>query len=265
MAGIYLIINVLLLGMAAWMGWRSRRLGRKGVIACAVAGAALMVLRNFLHEHPEYEQYLLNLTPDYVYFAAWEAPVVILFSFGLAVRLQSARLRRLVVASLALLAPVFLWNNLAVCVQPDYDTPARFDESGICRQATDYSCGPAAAVTVLRLHGEDVSEGEMSRLCLRQLAKGVTPLELCRGLNIALRSRPERAAIQRPGADGLGALRLPFLAEMERPFSRRHCVVVLEIGPDSVVLGDPARGRFACTREQFLREWTGLAITVGES
>jgi hypothetical protein len=43
----------------------------------------------------------------------------------------------------------------------------RFDSDGICRQTTDYTCGPAAAVTALGKLGLTAEEGELAVFLIR--------------------------------------------------------------------------------------------------
>lgn len=258
----YLMINGAALCGAIFLGWRSRHLNAWRFAACLAAAAAVLALRIFLHAHPEYEQFLLGLSDDYVYFAAWEAPVVALMATGLAMRLESSQPRRLAFLALVLLAPLFLWDSLFVCIQPDYAMAAQIDGDGVCRQAMDYSCGPAAGVTLLRLLGVELSEGEMAKLCLLRPGKGVTVLELCRGVNIALRPTGRRAAVRKVAPEQIDSMPTPFLAEVGRPGSPDHCVVVLAVLADCVIVADPARGQSVIGKEQFIKEWTGIAITA---
>lgn len=262
MAWLYLAINALLLTLAGILGWGSRRLRPRPYAVCLAAAAALLVFRSYLHAHPEHEQVLLGLSDDYVYLAGWDAPLAVWMVFALAARLQNARFRRCVCWALALAGPLFAFDSLALCFQPDYTMPARFDQAGVCRQGTDYSCGPAAAVTVARAAGKTISEGEMASLCLLRPRKGVTALELCRALNIALRPTRQRATIRRLRPDQIDGVRLPFLAEVRRGGASEHCVVVLEVRAGKLIVGDPAQGRYSTSREDFLSDWTGLAITV---
>ncbi|MFO7897805.1 MAG: cysteine peptidase family C39 domain-containing protein [Planctomycetota bacterium] len=265
MGWLYLLLYVVLLVCAAVVGWAVGRRGGRGFGLCLLGAAGLMLLRTFLYAHPEYEQHLLLFWDDYVYFADWGAPLGVLMAFGLAARLNDRPIRRAIVIALALVAPVFCWDTAAVCLRPTYAMPARFDENGVCLQSTSHSCGPAAALMVVRALGEDVSEGEMANLCLLRPGKGVTALELCRGLNIALRATGRRGRIERLAAGELDGQRLPFLAELRRPDGRYHCVSVLDITDDVLTVGDPAFGQTTLDREQFLHRWTGIAITVGGS
>ena len=262
MAWFYLIINGALLGIAAWFGARTRSFKTPRLVLCLLAAAALMALRMFLHARPEYEQYLLLLSDDYVYFTTWEVPLVVLMAVALAVRLQSKRARRLVTLSLVLLAPLFLWDSFSACFQPDYAMAAQFDRNGVCRQATSYSCGPAAGVTLMKHLGTTMSEGEMAKLCVLKPGKGVTVIELCRGLNIALRRRGRGASVRQFARSQLDDIPVPFLAEIRREGSPDHCVVVLAVLEDCVIVADPAIGQLAEDRARFLRDWSGVAITT---
>ncbi len=262
MAWLYLTINGVLSAFAAWFGWRSRRFEVRRCAAFFIAAALLMALRTYLHAHPEYEQYLLGLSDNYVYFTGWEVPLVVFMLFALGSRLETQRVRRLLFLSLGMCAPLFLWDSVALCVRPDYTMPAQVDRDGVCLQATDYSCGPAAGATLLRALGTDATEAEMAELCLLKPGQGVTALELCRGLNIALRAVERRAAIRHLATNEPDLLPVPFLAELERPGTRTHCVVVLAVLDDCAILADPARGQYVQKRSEFEREWTGLAITA---
>lgn len=262
MAWFYLIVNGVILGVAAWFGARTRSLKPWKLVLCLLAAATMMGLRMFLHARPEYEQYLLRLSDDYVYFSTWEVPLVVLMAVALAVRLQSKRARRLVMLSLGLLAPLFLWDSFSTCVQPQYAMAAQFDANGVCLQATDYSCGPAAGVTLLKLFNTEMSEGEMAKLCVLKPGKGVTVIELARGLNIALRRIGRRASVRRLTDGQLDEIPVPFLAELRRKGSPNHCVVVLAVLEDCVVLADPAIGQLVDDRARFLRRWSGIAITT---
>jgi len=221
-----------------------------------------LAVRVFLHGHPEVEQHLLALSDDYLYFATWEGPLAVFVAVALAARLRTQAVRRPAFAALVLLTPWLLWHNVALCLQPRYAMPGRLEGGAIYRQGTDYSCGPAAGLTLLRAAGVAASEGEVANLCLLRPGEGVSELELCRGLNMALRRRHRRATIRRAAPDELDGLPTPFLARTQRLGGAPHCVAVLAVRDDEVVVADPAQGRFVCARDDLLSEWTGLAITL---
>jgi ABC-type bacteriocin/lantibiotic exporter with double-glycine peptidase domain len=68
--------------------------------------------------------------------------------------------------------------------------------------------------------------------------------------------------IRRASAGELDRLPTPFLARTQRAGSAPHCIAVLAVRADEVVVSDPAQGRFVCARDDLLSEWTGLAITL---
>jgi len=261
MAVWYLVANAAMLVLSGALGWRSRRAGWTR-IGPWIGRAVGLAVRVFLHGHPEVEQHLLALSDDYLYFATWEGPLVAFVAVALAARLRTQSVRRLALAALVLLTPWLLWYNVVLCLQPWYAMPGRLHDGAVYRQGTDYSCGPAAGLTLLRAAGVEASEGEMANLCLLRPGKGVSELELCRGLNVALRQRHRRATIRRAAPDELDSLPTPFLARTQRHGGAPHCVAVLAVRDDEVVVADPAQGRFVCARDDLLSEWTGLAITL---
>ncbi len=259
---VYLSIYLLVLTAAALAGWSASRLPARRFILCLSGAAGLMLMRAFLLARPEYEQHLLFLWNDYVYFAAWGGPPAVLMAFAMAGRLEGVRMRRAIVVALILIAPLFIWETVSVCLRPSYAMPARFDENEVCLQSTSHSCGPAAAVTLLHSMGKSVSEGEMANLTLLRPGQGVTALELTRGLNVVLRSGGWRARIDRLDEQELGWQHRPFMAELRKPGGRFHCVVVRQVNSDSVVVADPAYGEKVVDMAEFLGEWTGIAISA---
>ncbi len=58
----------------------------------------------------------------------------------------------------------------------------RWDTNGVCVQTTTYTCSPAAAATLLKLHGINATEQEMAELCLTR--RGTSWPGLYRGLKL---------------------------------------------------------------------------------
>ena len=63
-------------------------------------------------------------------------------------------------------------------VLPEY----RWDTTGACIQTTAYTCSPAAAATLLKMHGINATEQEMADLCLTR--RGTSWPGLYRGLKL---------------------------------------------------------------------------------
>jgi hypothetical protein len=136
------------------------------------------------------------------------------------------------------------------------------DLQGVCRQSTDYTCGPAAAVTVLRKLGFPAEESELALLSGTSAVTG-TPLDL---LAEALR--------QKYGKDGLMVEYRYFknfeelqqagltLAVVKYSFMVDHYVAVLKVNDIAVTVGDPLNGIQIISREDFLKQWRFCGIVL---
>ena len=95
------------------------------------------------------------------------------------------RIRFFGAAFLALIVALYaVWPFAASATNRRYlaGLPTRFDTNGICIQSTDYTCGPAAAVTALRHIGLRAGEGQIAIASHSSAAIGTPPDMLCRGL-----------------------------------------------------------------------------------
>jgi len=153
------------------------------------------------------------------------------------------------------LAPAFNRDKLA-------SLKTRIDADGVCLQNTDYTCGPAAAVTALRRLGVGADEGEIARLCNTSTAMGTPPDILCRALQ------------KRYGADGLvfeyrhfksvAGLKQPgyTLALIKFAFLLDHYATVLAVDEQTITLGDPLAGKETLTHAEFEKKWRQVGVVV---
>ena len=153
------------------------------------------------------------------------------------------------------LSPVFDRPRLAAL-------PTVIDGDGVCRQGTSYTCGPAAAVTLLRRAGLSANESELAILARTTKALGTPPTILCRVLQnryradgLVCRYRPFESIddLSRAG---------PTLAVMKFGFLADHYVAVLEVSDDNVMVGDPLHGRTTLPRRQFAERWRHVGIVL---
>jgi hypothetical protein len=136
------------------------------------------------------------------------------------------------------------------------------NSQGICFQTTDYTCGPAAAVTALGKLGLSAQEGELAVLSHSSPITGTLP----RCLYAALQNRYS--------ADGLNCRYRHFdsLAELKDAgvtlvvvkdtFLSDHCVAVLEVSDRIVTIADPVSGRLSIPHRQFERIWRFSGIVL---
>jgi ABC-type bacteriocin/lantibiotic exporter with double-glycine peptidase domain len=157
---------------------------------------------------------------------------------------------------LPFLAPAFYLKKLAAL-------QTHVDSEGVCRQNTDYTCGPAAAVTALRRLGFPAEEGELAVRCRTNPFSGTAPDVLCEVLR------------ERYGPLGLRCQYRPFasidelkqagltLAVVKFGWLVDHYVTVLEVTDQAVVVGDPLAGRVTLSHQEFAARWRKVGVVLG--
>ncbi len=151
------------------------------------------------------------------------------------------------------LAPAFARGELS-------RLETRISPSGVCLQGTGYTCGPAAAVTILRRHGFPAEESDLALLGKASEFTGTDGPGLVEAIE------------RRFGQGGVKAESVCWrtVEELQRAencivvirYDRNidHWVALLEVTSDNVVMGDPISGRRIMKREKFAQEWTGEAV-----
>ena len=155
---------------------------------------------------------------------------------------------------LPFLAPAFAYAGLS-------RLETTVDDKGICLQGNGYTCGPAAAVTVLRLAGVQAQEGDLAIRAHTTPFAGTPPDALC----AAIRGEygvPCRIVYCHTLNELDG--RTPFIAVIKYAFFVDHYAAVLKVTDTEVTLGDPLSGLQTCPREEFMAKWRKYAILVGK-
>jgi predicted double-glycine peptidase len=136
----------------------------------------------------------------------------------------------------------------------------RISPSGVCIQGTGYTCGPAAAVTLLRRHGFPADESD---LALRGKASEHTGTD-GPGLVAAVEDRFESSGVRAKTMcwKTLDELQQAgeCLAVIRYDQNIDHWVAVLEVTSESVVLGDPISGKRVMSLPKFTAVWTGEVV-----
>ncbi len=137
-----------------------------------------------------------------------------------------------------------------------------FDKDGICRQTTNYTCGPAAAVTALETLGLSAKEGEIAVLSHSSPIIGTLPTLLCSALE------------NRYGSEGLKCEYRKFdtidqlkktgvtLVVVREGFLLDHCIVVLKVLDDTVAVADPVTGKELIPIDKFEKIWRYSGIIL---
>lgn len=153
------------------------------------------------------------------------------------------------------LAPVFNHDRLAALV-------THLDNDGICLQSTDYTCGPAAAVTALHKFGVHADEGEIAILA-RTTATVGTPPDILAG---ALQKRYANSGLTFTfrGFKNLAELKAAGLTLVVVKYNLilDHYVTVLSVTDKAVTVGDPLNGLTELTPTEFLTKWRFEGVVV---
>lgn len=210
-------------------------------------------------------------------------PILLSFTAGLAYRSQRlpSWRRPVTIGLFAMLALAFIVTPMLRATL----TPLKLDSQstwhdGVCLQSHPASCGPAAAATLMQLHGIHSTERALAKLCYTS-QQGTEPLRLFSGLMAASRSKSVLPAVASPNPDRWAVQnQLPNIAlvqfeafQSERPNLSQpihrllgprgegHAVVVLgRTDSGNWLIADPAFGKTTWTSEQFRDRFTGDAI-----
>lgn len=159
------------------------------------------------------------------------------------------------VAAWPFLAPAFNRHRLAAL-------QTHVDSEGVCRQSTDFTCGPAASVTALRRLGLPADEGAIAIRCRSSSAMGTPPDMLCAalksryardGLSCEYRSFRSVAELKQPGCT-VALVKFGLLLD--------HYVTVLEVGDQSITVGDPLLGKQTLSHAEFTQKWRFVGVVL---
>jgi Peptidase C39 family len=138
----------------------------------------------------------------------------------------------------------------------------RFDSKGVCRQTTDYTCGPAAAVTALEKLGLPATEGELAVLSYSSPVTGTLPS--CLSAALQKKYGPEGLRCRYRHFDSIEQLRNAglTLAVVKEAFMLDHCIAVLGVSDDAVAVADPVTGTRRIPYRQFEKMWRYCGIVL---
>ncbi len=143
--------------------------------------------------------------------------------------------------------------------------PTRFGPDRVCRQQTDYTCGPAAAVTGLRRLGLMADEGQLAIAAGTTPYTGTTPEALARVLRTRFGDRGLVARVERhvraADLENAGVA----LVVVKYGFMLDHWICVFGVSGNGVEVGDPGAGREVWTQAEFDQKTRGVAVILTRS
>jgi hypothetical protein len=169
---------------------------------------------------------------------------------------------------LVVAAGVITWGSVMpffvpVLIRNDLNKiKTKINIDNICVQTTDYTCGPAAAVTALRHLGFSAQEGEIAILSHTSPIVGTLPWSLYKAIQNKYAAEGVECQLRR--FDSVGELRGQdvTLVIVRDSFMLDHCVAVLEVGEETITIADPSLGRQKMSHKDFESVWRFYGITL---
>ena len=137
-----------------------------------------------------------------------------------------------------------------------------FSKDGICKQTTGFTCGPAAAVTVLRQMGVEAQESDLAIASKCNLKNGTTYENLASAIKKLYGKKDIDCSIR--NFDSINQLKeiCPMIAVIKLSSAVDHYTAVLEVTEDKVIAGDPIVGKKEWTYEDFRKKWRFVGIII---
>lgn len=164
----------------------------------------------------------------------------------------------LVMALLPFAAPIFNRAYLA-------SLETKFDAAGVCRQSNDYTCGPAAAVTALKVLGVRAEEGRVAILARTTRWTGTEPDMLAAALRRGWSGEGIQAEYRH--FQSIDEMRGPFvtIARIKYTLLIDHYVTILRVGENEILAADPMRGLEQWTRADFADRWRYCGVVLART
>lgn len=264
------VVAVLVASVAAFVGGHrlARAEGPRRTLGSGVL-LAMLVASVLLRYRPELEVRWLPVEV-YAHLRPWLSLVLAIAFLGSCLPQLPERRKRIAVAGMAVLLFALMGERAAATVGGNAAlTGEPHPETGAVQQTSDYSCGAAAAATLLAQVGVDATEAEMAARCVTNKLTGTDEVGVVKGLREALGDRPYRVELQRMDGAAVTAETLPAMVATECSFLVGHWVVVVACDDEVVKVADPLKAANSPTggirlvqRERFEREFQGVAIRL---
>ena len=159
---------------------------------------------------------------------------------------------------LPFLVPAIIKDHLA-------NLPTVINSKGICIQGTNYTCGPAAAVTALGKLNLRGYEGELAILAHTSPVAGTLPSCLSDALESKYGSMGLKCKYRHFGTVSELKNSDVTLAVVKSAFMVDHCVVILDVSNDQVTVADPVLGEITMSYERFEEIWQFSGIVLSRN
>ncbi|MBI9017565.1 MAG: hypothetical protein JEZ07_09935 [Phycisphaerae bacterium] len=253
----YLSLRIARLNKKYWLSWYILN----AIALFSVNAPRIFVKLSFLK--------LGSFKPCYAISSGW-SPIIITSIALMAMfasimpKIPEKRVRRLMVVLIVIIQIRYIFLPIVSIIYYHdelVNLKTIFDED-VCMQSTDYTCGPAAAVTALKTFGIDSTESQLA------LAADTVPL-MGTDDRLLANAIEELFGDQGIGCsvdyfDEIGEMKdkCPILMVVKYGFMVDHFVAVLDVDEKYVVVGDPLNGKMSISHDVFKKEWRKIGIVI---
>jgi hypothetical protein len=261
------VILVALTGVAA--GYMFSRLKSFFWISCYFLSAAIIIMM-VLARYSD----ALKFEPPFCWVAIGRIKFVILalaVTLGLTACLRHLPHKLEKVLVCILMSLVVVWFTVLPFLVPavikDHlaNLSTFIDAKGVCIQGTNYTCGPAAAVTALGKLNLRGYEGELAILAHTSPVAGTLPSCLSDALESKYGSMGLKCRYRH--FDAVSELKNSdvTLAVVKSAFMVDHCVVILDVSNNQVTIADPVLGEITMPEKLFEKIWQFSGIVLSRN
>lgn len=257
-----LAVSLLAMVVGMTLGWRAGR----GWLAVYGVGLGATLAIGVVTRWPQASEWWCFGWAGDVRVKSWVAAIVVpALLLAPTHRLANSRRIRILVGSGVLAGGIGVLPLLSAVLVADrlLLMPTRWGTDGVCRQQTDFTCGPAAAVTALRRLGVMADEGQMALAALTTPLTGTSPEALARMLQRGFGDRGVRVGVRNFGGIEELAPQGVTLVVVRYGFMLDHWVCVLGVTDKGIEVGDPMCGREVWKRDEFERRWRKVGVELG--
>ncbi len=252
--------SVVALVLGWWLGKKSKRVA---TVTVAI-GLFFVLVRAAFRYFPEIEFSVLAFDAYAVLRPWWAIPFGMLL-LGVGTTQMSTSLSRkgvgVFAVGLLLVSAQRLW--ITATFDPSTVTGVVSPRTGVCEQTTSYTCGAAAAATLLQHCGVSATEREMAELSWTNSFTGTDEFCVARGLRRKLTGSGRRVRLEHAGWEVLAARSEPCMATIRFSFLVDHWVVVREAGEGRVLVADPLSASVQLySKADFLKKWRGVIVSA---
>ena len=263
------ILSVLLGTIASsWLAWKASKLTRRYWVTFYFVALFIVLSFALSKRFPSFEfippvSWLMLGWAEYFWISIAIPGVLVTTGY----QLKETR-PRIMLNGVMIISAFYMGLFPIICSWKDSKAVSKLetnsDKDGVCLQSTDYTCGPAAAVTALQYLNIHASEADLSveaRTSFKFgtscdfLSDAVITLYGEKGVTCRFESYKTLEELRKE-LDGF------LVARIKHSFLVDHFVTILQITDNHVIVADPLNGKHQYTIQKFEDIWRFCGLRI---